>query len=310
MGIKERGVAKLCMEDYTNDTYLLIKGGLGGVPLEKINLPLFYQLGMRLHPLTEMNSDAANIYKIAIASLWAGESVEILLARFPALSVCRDAGNELLVARNNVLKWMDETPAEKVQELYPSLSPIFQRVINKAKEFETVVSAELQKLDTYHATQKGIYDTTALIQQAENILPVSVLSKIDEDIARELRESGKCLAFDCATASGFHIIRAIEAVMHNYYILVCEPASNRKLDSWGEYISAFYKLSEDVKTKKVIKEDVKKIIALLQQIKDQDRNLIMHPKVMLTPDDAHKLFEIAEGAIIAMADRLPAPENK
>jgi hypothetical protein len=283
---------------------------LEGVSMEKINLPLFYQLGMRLHPLTEMKPDAANIYRIAIASLWAGDTVEILLDRFPTLSVCRAAGNELLVARDEVLEWLDKTPAEKVKELYPSVSSIFEQVINKAKEFETVVSAELQKLDTYHATKKGIYDTTALIQQAENILPVSVLNKIDEDIAREIRESGKCLAFDCAAASGFHVVRAIEAVMHNYYIFVCKPASDKKLDNWGKYISAFHKLTEDTTAEKGIREDVKKVIALLQQIKDQDRNLIMHPEVMLTPDDAHKLFEIAEGAIIAMADRLPAPEKK
>ena len=283
---------------------------LEGIAMEKINLPLFYQLGMHLNPLTEMKPDFENIFPIAIASLRSSSSVEILLERFPALSLCRDTGNELRVATDKITAWINETPNEKFKELFPAASVVFREVIDKAKEFETLVSAELQELDTYHVTRKGIYDTTDLIERAEKILPVSVLNKIDEDIVREIRESGKCLAFDCATASGFHIIRAIEALMHDYYIFVCEPAFKEKLNGWADYISALYELTKATTVKESIREDVKKVIALLQQIKDQDRNLIMHPEVVLTPDDAHKLFEIAEGAIIAMADRLPAPEKK
>lgn len=278
--------------------------------MEKINLPLFYQLGMRLHPLTEMKPSADNIYRVAIASLWACHSVEILLGRFSTLSVCRNVGEELIIARGKILKWLDETPNEKVKELYPSVSQICQKIVDKAKEFETVASAELQKLDVYHVTQKGIYDTTALIERAEKIIPEPLLSKIGEDIVREIRESGKCLAFDCATASGFHIIRAMEALMHNYYIFICKPESGRKLRSWAAYISALYKLTEDTKVRESVRTDVKKVMALLQQIKDQDRNLIMHPEVVLTPDEAHKLFEIAKGVIIAIADRLPEPKEK
>ena len=50
--------------------------------------------------------------------------------------------------------------------------------------------------------------------------------------------------------------------------------------------------------------DVEKVIAVLQQIKDQDRNLIMHPELVLSGDDAFTLFEVGQGAIIAMAARL------
>ena len=182
---------------------------LEGVPMERMNLPFFYQLGMYLHPLTELKPDTKNIFRVAIASLWASSSVRTLLERFPALSVCRTVGNELLVLHDEVTKWLDNTPNDKLTELYPSMDGVFQVLIEKAKEFETVVSAELPKLDTFQVTQKGIYDTTDLIEKAEKSLPAPILNKINEAIAREIRESGKCLAFDCATASGFHIIRAI-----------------------------------------------------------------------------------------------------
>jgi hypothetical protein len=50
---------------------------------------------------------------------------------------------------------------------------------------------------------------------------------------------------------------------------------------------------------------VKETVAILQQIKDNDRNLIMHPERVLSSDDAFTLFEIAKGAIMAMAKKLP-----
>lgn len=42
--------------------------------------------------------------------------------------------------------------------------------------------------------------------------------------------------------------------------------------------------------------------------KDHGRNLIIHPEISLTPDEALSLFEIAQGAIMAMAETLPIPK--
>lgn len=283
---------------------------LGGVPMEKINLPFFYQLGFKLNPLTRFTVDASKRIEIFIAAFAVKDVIRSLLDTFSTLAVCRAAGEALISACEDVHDWVRSTPSEKWEERDYLADGKFKQVINKAKELETVLSNELPMLDTYHVTRKGIYDTTALITRAEDSLPVSVLSKIGNKSVTDIRESGKCLAFDCATASGFHIMRATEAVMQEYYVYVCKPKSKKSLGGWAEYISALYKFSEDTDVKEDVREDAKKVIALLQQIKDQDRNLIMHPEVILTPDDAHTLFEIAKGAIIAMADKLPEGKKK
>jgi len=219
------------------------------------------------------------------------------------LTVCRGAGNELTGAIENIQKWWIDTPAE--QRLKPDLAVDirFRQVIDKAKEFEIVLSAELQTLASYCVTQKGIYSTTDLIERAENTLPASVLPKISQRVKEEIRASGRCLAFDSGTACAFHIMRAVEAVMHEYYIVMCKPTPrpSKRLENWGVYIAEFQKSS---------KPEVKEVVAILQQIKDQHRNLIMHPEIVLTPDEAFTLFEIAKGAIIAMADKLPTPKTK
>lgn len=278
--------------------------------MKKINLPFFYQLGAKLNPLTEFTPTVNNRSQIWLASFPVHSYVYTLLETFKTLTVCRAAGIALIDAILKMQNWVREPPPDKWGEEDPSVDFLFQNVITATKNFEIVLTAELQRLETYHVTQKGIYSIPDLIDKTEDMLPDSTREKIGKKVVEEIRQSGRCLAFDNSTASGFHIIRALEVVMHDYYVFVCKPASKKRLDNWGEYISALHKLAEDANTKKSTREDVKKVIALLQQIKDQDRNLIMHPEVFLTPDDAHKLFEIAKSAIIAMTDTLPKRKKK
>jgi hypothetical protein len=271
--------------------------------MEKIDLPFFYQLGAVLRPLTQeevKNSTRVNIW---LKTFRVGRNVRNLLDLFSTLTVCRGTGEELISATKEVGNWMNQTPASEWEKKDFSVDFKFQQVINKAKEFETVLSAELQTLATYHVTQKGIYSTTDLIERAEKIFPAPVLSKIDSGVIEEIRQSGRCLAFDSGTASAFHMMRATEAVMHEYYISVCKPKPKptKRLENWGAYIAELQKSP---------KSEVKEVVAILQQIKDRHRNLIMHPEVVLTPDEAFTLFEIAQGAIIAMADKLPTPKAR
>ena len=269
--------------------------------MEKINLPLFYQLGARLNPLTKFDVNASNRVNIFLACINTQTDTERLLDTFSSLTVCRSAGQKLIDATQSVREWMRTTPVEKWEEEDRHADTKFSDAVSKAKEFETVLSAELQTLATYHATQKGIYSTPDLIDRAENIFPESVLAKIRAEIRGEIRQSGMCLAFDCATASAFHIMRATEMVMHEYYPAVCKPENKDKLENWGAYIAEL---------KKSQSPEVKEVVALLQQIKDQHRNLIMHPEIVLAPDEAFTLFEIAQASIIAMASKLRKPKEK
>lgn len=277
-----------------------VAGFVRGNSMEKINLPFFYQLGSQLNPLTKMNGlDASKRMDILFASVAVRESIYSLLKSFSALTVCRSAGTQLVTAINKLVEWYSTAHLDeaKINQPNPLIDINFQNVIDSAGKFEVVLSEELQTLVTYHVTQKGIYSTTDLINSAEKTLPPSVLTKISEKIKTEIQESGRCLAFDTPTASGFHIIRAIEGVLHQYYLAVCKPHPEpERLDSWGAYLSELKKMQQS---------DVDEVLALLQQIKDQHRNLIMHPELVLTSDEAYALFEISKSAIISMSSRLP-----
>lgn len=276
---------------------------LGGVTMEKINLPFFYQLGATLKPLTVMEAKNSTRLDIFLASFPVENNVNDLLNLFTTLTVCRGPGRELINAINEAGNWVRQTSSKEWQKKDSSVDLKFRRIINKAKEFETVLSAELQTLETYHAAQKGNYSTTGLIERAEYVLPESVRKKMNPNIVEEIRHSGRCLAFDNSTASGFHILRATELVMHEYYLAVCKPkpTPSGKLESWGAYLAELKKSTDP---------DAQKVVTLLQQIKDDDRNLIMHPERVLSPDEAFSLFEIAKSSIIAMGDKLPRVKKK
>lgn len=269
--------------------------------MEKINLPFIYELGLKLNPLATRIYDASERTGIWVQAIDVLSPMDVLLKRFPSLGACRTKCSELKDAKDEGTGWLDARKPSEWEKEDLGADAIFEKIIKIAKELEIVLSAELQTLATYNITQKGIYSTTDLIERAERILPEQVLGRIGQMAVGEVRESGKCLAFDCATASAFHMMRAIEEVIYRYYVSVCKPKPAKRLENWGAYIAALSKSN---------KPEVKEIVAMLQQIKDRHRNLIMHPDIVLTIDEAFTLFEIAQGAIIAMADNIPVMSRK
>jgi hypothetical protein len=285
--------------------------------MEKINLPFFYQLGARLNPLAQLDPHEAKKSQVFIAGLQVKSYIGTLFSRYPTLHVCRAVGDELVKAIEVLDEWFRGATPEQVRETVQIADFQFRAAINKAKEFETVLSAELDTLTTYHVTKKGAYSTPDLIEEAENILSESVKAKVPQEALEEIKQAGRCLALDSPTASGFHMMRSLEAVLHQYYLSVCKPKSPKKLESWAAYLSALNKLAgEGVDDEGDMPEgdakkgdpQVRRVITFLYQVKDT-RNNIMHPELVLSADDAFGLLDVAKAAIIVMADRLPAKTN-
>jgi hypothetical protein len=203
--------------------------------MEKLNLPFFYQLGAQLGPLTKSILTENNRLEIGFAANLAEGYVSALMTAksFASLNVCRPAGYQLLSAIADVKKWLNETPPDNRKDIDISIDMKFWTLVNKAKEFETILLAELQTLGTYLVTIKGIYSIAGLVNNAEYMLPDSIRLKVRQNVVDELRQSGMCLAFDVPTASAFHILRATEIILHEYYICVCKPLKKKTTQKLG-----------------------------------------------------------------------------
>lgn len=269
--------------------------------MDKLNLPFFYQVGYELHNLANFRVDAplSDLF-MRCGSL--RPVLETLLNGLPTLKVAKPAGQTLLGLIEGLFNDPDQTKFANVDFTKPLADNHYQfqaamfSIIQKAGEFQTVLNAELQSLAAYLVTPTGIYSIPDLVDNADDVIPSGLKEKLPDIARQEIQQSGKCLAFGVATASGFHVLRATEAVMHDYYTKVCNQNQQcQPLSSWGAYISKFRQSSDS---------DTKRIGEVLQQVKDHDRNLIMHPEISLTEGEAHTLFEVAKGAIMAMAEKL------
>jgi hypothetical protein len=288
-----------------------------GGDMERINLPLFYQLGAHLNPLTQLDPNRATRSDVFIAGIQVKAYMTALFEAYPILHVCRAASEQLGKAIEVMGEWFRSASPEQLRETVQVTDFQFRAVINKAKEFEIVLSAELNVLATYLVTSKGAYSTAELIERADLILSESVRKKVPQEALEEIKQAGRCLALDSPTASGFHMMRALEAVLHQYYLAVCKPKSKKVLDSWAAYLAELKKVAgeEEEDEKSGAAKDnleqgdpqVKRVITFLYQIKDT-RNNIMHPELVLSADEAFGLLDVGKGAIIVMADRLPVRE--
>lgn len=80
----------------------------------------------------------------------------------------------------------------------------------------------------------------------------------------DIQQAGKCLAFDLDTACGFHIVRATETLIHQYYCTVTQTTPKRKDRNWGAYVRNL-----NTHLKKTSGSQVEpKLVALIDQVRE------------------------------------------
>ena len=131
-------------------------------------------------------------------------------------------------------------------------------------EFEIVLKKELSDMPIFVVEEKGNFSLLKLVKGASTGYPEATTDKLTTECKTEIDESGKCLAFLRATASGFHIMRAVELVVKQFITRSELPMPPLERCNWGEYIAVLRKGSAP-----------KKITDLLQVLKDNYRNPIM-----------------------------------
>ncbi len=262
--------------------------------MRRVNQYRFYELATRVHPLS-LVQDSSKV-KDVFFDLFDARQALVEAHGEDSLRVSRPTIQSLIQAIDGIV------PRDNDGSLTPEGQQLFSD--DKAEigyyhgftlraavtKFEAVLSAELQSLDTYFISQKGTYSTPHLIEHAENIFPEAIRSDLPAQAVRDIQEAGRCLALDTPTAAGFHILRAIESVMAKYYHLVTGKQMPTRMRNWGGYIKRLNR-SDKADTK---------ITTFLDHIRQNYRNPITHPEVMLTPDEVEVLLGVATSAIRQM----------
>jgi hypothetical protein len=255
--------------------------------MQRINTYRLYQLGQKISPLTTLKTEERKYGDVFMMLMQARREVDGLLKNGAfSLKTCRQPAEKLIESISEVIP-IDIEEAFKRNDQDDINWWQLNSIKETAKRFETVLSEELAILDTYAIAQKGAYSTPELIANADVMFPQSIRNKIPARAIADIKEAGKCLAFETPTAAAFHIIRALESLIVLYYqkIIGSNPVDKRR--NWGVYIKVLRKAPNSDP----------KILDFLEHIKNNYRNPISHPEATLSIDEALVLLGVAAGAI-------------
>jgi len=253
----------------------------------------FYELAVAIHPLTEVSNEAK------YSDVWyewfqARTLLDTTFSERRPLSVARPAANALYVAIGRfVPEKFDDAVAKTTSGTDPELGYIGYAVRKAAQDFETVLRAELQSMDTYFVSQKGSHKTRDLIENARIALPETVRATMTEQGQLDFDQGGKCLAFDIPTAAGFHFLRSTESVLRQYYRVVTDKEPKAQLRNWGAYLKILNKCGAE-----------SRVTAIIEHIRVTYRNPVQHPEENLTEEQAQVLFGVCVSAITLMTSEI------
>lgn len=184
---------------------------LQGDVMDRVNLPFFLDLGAILKNIGDIvQVTKYNRLDCLLAGLRLSPQVKGLLDSYPELTVCRSLGMKLLTDIENLMTYYRDATQEERDSDDPATNFRYSGITALAREFETVLTAELSTLGVYQVAPKGIFSTPALIDYAENAFGDDVKNVLNNTAALAIddtNQAGRCLALDLPTASGFHIMR-------------------------------------------------------------------------------------------------------
>lgn len=205
----------------------------------------------------------------------------------PYLKISRERAGSLHTCLEQMME-PDQNPAAQISEFDAWY------LQNCIEQFKTVFWSELSTLPAFLVSGKESFDTNTLLEEGYKLFPASLGQKVPEAIADAL-QAGRALAFELATACGFHSFRVTEAVIKRYWDQVSKDAARPKLETIGNYASELEK--NDYGDKKITES--------LKQLAKLHRNPLIHPEVILTVEEAIDTLGIARSVVGAMLRALP-----
>lgn len=268
--------------------YILASGGSNVI---RISLPYIFTLASNLEPLGALPQRQTPYSELHWRLVAASNAITELTTGALYASHLRASYN-LAQALLNCLAAHTGNPN---QDRSLSSFDVYQ-IRNTYDQYKTALIAELGVVHSYFVVQKGGYDTWSLLMNGEHLFPSDLIAKVPE-ATFDAREAGKCLAYESATAAGFHMFRLLELVLRRYYVAETQSGAVPKVRNIAVYVNAMRQSGRgDERT-----------LVLLREISDRYRNPLVHPDTVLTLDDAITIHGMVRAAVAQMLARLTVP---
>lgn len=254
----------------------------------------FYALAVKIHPLINLNvqgalADEWFMLFEARQELFQFFNIFPLTTSQPPARTLVDSINRVIPIDVSTIRFNSDS-GERITINYFEGHAIQQA----AAELESVLKAELAGWDAFYVSQKGAFNTTELMQRAETMVPEPGRSYLTQKALSDFRQAGMCLAFNLGTAACFHVARATEEMIREYYKAIVGELPTVKQRNWGAYHRNLNKCGQ---------ADTK-VLAWLKHITEEYRNPVLHPDEMLSVDGAIEFINACNSLITCMARAL------
>ena len=183
--------------------------------MELLNNYFFYTLGHQVHILNNI-SEETTLTEAFYNCFIADNALESFIndKRLP-LPLSKAVAKKLCVHNKSVVK---QTRKEGDVDWTQQIGMSGYHIGEVSKEFEHILAAELSQLNAYLVSEKGIFATKSLIERADEVLPSGIRANVSQQALHEIKQAGKCLAFDLPTAVGFINLNKATITTHFYRI--------------------------------------------------------------------------------------------
>lgn len=249
--------------------------------MQNLDVQFFYELGRRIGALESSLTNPAKAY--ARVAEQAAESLR-QVAKSSSLPIAKESALALSAMIEKA--WDDLMPWEKPEPPNPEHAEALGATI---REFRTVFPLQLKRLHAYLVTEHGLTNPEALIERPEEAFDADDWRQLPKVAQLDWRSACQCFAFDLSTTSGFHALRALEAVATDYIArLGLQRSAGRNLHAYLELLR-----SNGAKPER---------IDAAQKMRELYRNPLMHPDATLTLHEAGELLHLCKMMIRALLD--------
>ncbi|MCF6132478.1 hypothetical protein [Flavobacterium wongokense] len=224
-------------------------------------------------------------------------TVKVVLAQYGALEAQLEAAN-LNVSLSGLqnINLLTET-MEKIRKL-DEKATMSDELCSQLKQqlsiLEKIIFSESRTKNLYIIPERR-YNSGYLLNQPEKLLKENLFGKLSDIAKYDFAAACRCLSFGEGTACAFHILRATEDILKEYYFKYKKTKRLAK-PMWGP-------MTNELRNKKKPKPD-DTILSALDVVRISYRNPTQHPQITYDLDSAQDLFGVCIDLINKMAQEL------
>jgi hypothetical protein len=244
------------------------------------NPALFLRLGSCLRQLSNVRAGIMSM-EWAATFIEARNGIVDLLTDQNHRRIFPKTGERAQVILNRINSIVPDVPAGTIVPNRPVSQAESDDLEIELQAFVTSFHDECSRAYIVAVEKQRAFDLHTLVESIETAFDGDTWVRLSIFSKREIKESGRCLALERYTASGFHMLRAIENETRDCATLVgCAQPTRR---DFGDYI-------------KILKENGAdgRLVAVLDNVRSLERNPLVHPEDWLKQDEAVNIFCIAQ----------------